>query len=287
RIEANELTVEAGLVLGPDRPEREHALLQQLPPGAKGGPVVLHLLGVPARTDPEEHATGRGLVEGWHLLRRDDRIALDQQADARGHLDARGHRRRGGERHEEVVGVGVLLRQHRAARPRAAARGRNVGVLGKPHRLETARFGLARQHVGTDRVVGREHLDAEEHGVPATPVVAAGQGDGALRPCAAAGISSHSAQARSGLRYTVTTAAPPSPRLCWRATLASFTWRFSARPRSCQLSSAHWARPVAPRGWPFEMRPPDGFTTHFPPYVTAPESISSPPLPGSHRPRPS
>src|SRR5262249_40625577 len=72
-------------------------------------------------------------------------------------------------------------------------------------------------------------------------------------------------QARSGLRYMVTTAAPPSPRVCCRATLASFTWRFSAWPRSCQLSSAHCARPVAPSGWPFEMRPPDGFTTHLPP----------------------
>ncbi len=43
--------------------------------------------------------------------------------------------------------------------------------------LEAARFGLARQHVGADGVVGGKHLDAEEHGVPATPVSPAGQGD--------------------------------------------------------------------------------------------------------------
>ena len=37
------------------------------------------------------------------------------------------------------------------------------------------------------------------------------------------------------------------------------TWRASAVPRSCQVSSAHCARPVAPSGWPLEIRPPDGF----------------------------
>jgi uncharacterized protein (DUF169 family) len=49
------------------------------------------------------------------------------------------------------------------------------------------------------------------------------------------------AQPRSALRYIATTAAPPRPRLCWRASLAPSTWRLSASPRSCQLSSAHWA----------------------------------------------
>ena len=65
--------------------------------------------------------------------------------------------------------------------------------------------------------------------------------------------------------YTVTTAAPPRPRLCCRATFASGTSRLLAQPRSCQVSSAHCARPVAPRGWPLEMRPPDGLTTQRPP----------------------
>ena len=32
-------------------------------------------------------------------------------------------------------------------------------------------------------------------------------------------------------------------------------------PRSCQVSSLHWARPVAPSGWPFEISPPEGLTT--------------------------
>ena len=43
----------------------------------------------------------------------------------------------------------------------------------------------------------------------------------------------------AALRYIATTAAPPSPRLCWSATFAPSTWRLSACPRSCQLSSAH------------------------------------------------
>ena len=34
--------------------------------------------------------------------------------------------------------------------------------------------------------------------------------------------------------------------------------------------------PVAPNGCPFDIKPPDGFTTYFPPYVLSPQSIKSP-----------
>eukprot|EP01137_Pigoraptor_chileana_P036256 Opistho-2@31508 len=71
---------------------------------------------------------------------------------------------------------------------------------------------------------------------------------------------------------------------CWRATRAPFTCRAPHIPRSCQQSSAHCARPVAPSGCPFEMRPPDGFTTYFPPYVLSPRSINSPALPTGQSP---
>ena len=37
------------------------------------------------------------------------------------------------------------------------------------------------------------------------------------------------------------------------------------------VSSRHWARPVAPRGWPLLIRPPLGFTTYLPPYVLSPK----------------
>src|SRR5205823_14843292 len=86
------------------------------------------------------------------------------------------------------------------------------------------------------------------------------------------------------LRYIVTTHAPPRPTLCWSATRAPSTWRFSAVPFSCQTSSAHCASPVAPSGWPFDRRPPDGFTTHLPPYVTSSSSIRRPPSPSLQRP---
>jgi len=42
---------------------------------------------------------------------------------------------------------------------------------------------------------------------------------------------------RQSLRYMVTTAAPPRPRLCWSATRAPGTWRASAVPRSWCVSS--------------------------------------------------
>ena len=67
--------------------------------------------------------------------------------------------------------------------------------------------------------------------------------------------------------------------LCWRATFAPGTCLLSACPRSCQHSSLHWARPVAPRGCPLEIRPPLGLTTYFPPYVLSPRSTISPALP--------
>lgn len=37
--------------------------------------------------------------------------------------------------------------------------------------------------------------------------------------------------------------------------------------------------PVAPIGWPFEIRPPDGLITHLPPYVLSFRSTISPPFP--------
>ncbi len=79
--------------------------------------------------------------------------------------------------------------------------------------------------------------------------------------------------------YSDTTQAPPSPRLCCSPNLAPGTCLRSASPLSCQHSSAHWARPVAPRGWPLEMSPPLGLMTYLPPYVLSPRSIISPALP--------
>mmetsp|Transcript_27261 Transcript_27261/g.62877 ORF Transcript_27261/g.62877 Transcript_27261/m.62877 type:complete len:203 (+) Transcript_27261:27-635(+) len=94
-------------------------------------------------------------------------------------------------------------------------------------------------------------------------VAEAGTGNGPWPPEALVvlGLPTHCA----GRPYTPTTAAPPRPRLCCRAYLRLGTWRLPASPRSCQHSSLHWARPVAPRGWPLEIRPPLGLTTTRPP----------------------
>ena len=134
--------------------------------------------------DAEQHAPAGEMVERRHLLRGRDRIALDQQADAGADLDARRHRRRHGERDEQVVGVRVLLRQNGTAGPGAAPRGRDVRVLGKPERFEPARLRLARELVGADGVVGGEHLHAEEHAARATLPAGTRQGDRARQAAA-------------------------------------------------------------------------------------------------------
>ncbi len=78
--------------------------------------------------------------------------------------------------------------------------------------------------------------------------------------------------------------APPRPKLCWSATLTSLIYLCSAIPLSYQHSSAHWARPVAPRGCPLDIKPPEGLTTTLPPYVNSFLSIASPALPTGHNP---
>jgi hypothetical protein len=120
----------------------------------------------------------------------------------------------------------------------------------------------------------------------------------------------------SARRSTVTTAAPPRPRLCANAALAPLTWRGPARRRTlstarrgssqgrgcvrtslvadlpaqlgalgqaCARATLRMRRcrlllpfpPVAPSGWPLEMRPPLGFTTHLPPARATREMVQA------------
>lgn len=88
-----------------------------------------------------------------------------------------------------------------------------------------------------------------------------------------------------GFWYIVITHAPPSPKLCCSPTVASFTCLGPHSPLSCQHNSEHCARPVAPSGWPLEIKPPLGLITYFPPYVQSPFSINFPPCPSSHKPK--
>src|SRR5437870_5747840 len=74
---------------------------------------------------------------------------------------------------ERVVAVPVLLRQGRAAGPRAAPARRDVRVLREPHRLEAALLEGARDLVGADRVLGRKDHDTEVHGQPSVRLTSA------------------------------------------------------------------------------------------------------------------
>jgi hypothetical protein len=60
--------------------------------------VVAHLLPVPAGADPELEAAAGEAVEGGDLFRGDDRVALDDEADAAADPQPRGRRGGGGER---------------------------------------------------------------------------------------------------------------------------------------------------------------------------------------------
>ena len=82
RVEVDVLAVVGGLVLGPDRLHRLDALAHQREAAVRIGAVVLHLLAVPTRADAEQEAPARQPVDARDLLRRDDRVALDHEADA-------------------------------------------------------------------------------------------------------------------------------------------------------------------------------------------------------------
>ena len=63
---------------------------------------MLHLLGVPASADSEEHAPPREVVEARDLLGERDGIPLDDEADAGAELEGLRHGRRRPEGHEGI-----------------------------------------------------------------------------------------------------------------------------------------------------------------------------------------
>ena len=73
RIEIDELAVEFGFLLGPQRLHGQHALAQQLEAGVVARAMVLHLLDVPAAADGEDEAAAGELVEAGHRFGGDDR----------------------------------------------------------------------------------------------------------------------------------------------------------------------------------------------------------------------
>ena len=75
--------------------------------------------------------------------------------------------------HEQVVGVRVLARSSRAARPRALTARRDVRVLGEEQRLEAMLLEHPRELAGSDTVVRWEVTDSEFHSRNATRRTAA------------------------------------------------------------------------------------------------------------------
>jgi hypothetical protein len=125
--------------------------------------VVFHFLDVPAAADAEHETAARQLVEAGDAFRGDDRIALGNEADAGAEDQLPGHCRGEGQRDKRVVRMGITLRQLAAARKRALAACRDVGVLGHEQRFEAAIFERAREFGDVDAVIGREIENADPH----------------------------------------------------------------------------------------------------------------------------
>jgi hypothetical protein len=103
------LTLERGLVVRPQLLHREDVLAQDRTALAVGGPVLGHLLLVPAVADAEQEPAVRQCVDACDLLGGVDRIALGDQADSCRELERGGDRRTCAERDERVEGSPVEL----------------------------------------------------------------------------------------------------------------------------------------------------------------------------------
>src|SRR5204863_3665466 len=79
-VEVDVAAVVGGLVLRPDRLHRLDPLAHHAEAPAWIGPVVLHLLTVPARADAEQEPSAGSLVERRHLLGRGYGGARDEAA---------------------------------------------------------------------------------------------------------------------------------------------------------------------------------------------------------------
>ena len=156
-------TVELGFVVGPHNFHCLDSLLHQGEARRRVRAMVRHFFEVPTGTDSKLEASVAEAIEARDLFGRDDRVALDDQADAGADLDLRGDGGSDAQRHERVIGAVVVTGQFRPARPRRRSTGWNVGVLGKPEAVESARLGLSGQRRRVNRFVGREDENANFH----------------------------------------------------------------------------------------------------------------------------
>jgi hypothetical protein len=151
------------LVVGPDRLHRLDPLAHHPESLRRDGAVIRHLLDVPARADAEQEPTARDLIDRRDLLSGDDRVALDDEADAGSDPQPLCRGRGRGGRDERVERVPVLGRQLAAGGIRRRAARRDVGVLGEEQRLETALLRHPGELVRRLYVLGGKDRESEFH----------------------------------------------------------------------------------------------------------------------------
>jgi len=123
--------------------------------------VVAHLLAIPTGSDTKLKAPAGEMVYGRDLFGGDDRVPLDDQADAAADTKRRCGLSGSRQRDEQVIGVAVFTRQLPAAGPRALAAGRDMRVLGEEQRLVAVLLNQASNGSRSEGVVRREVSDSE------------------------------------------------------------------------------------------------------------------------------
>ena len=130
---------------------------------AVDGAVVFHFVLVPAAADAKQETSLAHLVDRGDQLGGLDRVALLHQQHAGAEFDGLGNLAGRGQHHERVHRVVVRFGQVAASRKWRLARQRDMRVLGRPHRLETALLERAGKLHRRHRIVGKEHRAAEMH----------------------------------------------------------------------------------------------------------------------------
>ncbi len=125
--------------------------------------MVLDLLRVPAAADAEEEAAPGNHVQARHVLRRLDRVSLNDEADAGPEQETLGDRGRRGQGDEGIDHVVVHLRNRVPTGPGRVAMHGHVRMLGEPQRFESTLLGGLGELHRSRRVVGGEHRNCVLH----------------------------------------------------------------------------------------------------------------------------
>ena len=165
-VEVDELTVEFGLVLGPDLSHGKNLLPDDLPAVLVVGAVVFHLFPVPAGADSEDEAAIGDDVNRRTFLRQGDGITLDDQANPGAQFYTFSHRGCGCQRNKRVVAAPIPFRQVATGREGCFSRHRDVGVLGKEQRIQATLLNCFGQFYWSDGLVGWKNLYPECRHVP-------------------------------------------------------------------------------------------------------------------------